>query len=111
MEQNDVRSSKCIEGNDPHRLTDHESKIYSGSALSSLQISQQDPGSLKRDHTGTGPTVKAPYLNKVRPFQLHFELSIISSSLLYQIISYFIHYHTVLCKLPRTYIWSYVLSF
>ena len=111
MDQNNVRSLKCSEGNERHHLTDHESKIYSGSALSSLQISQQDPVSLKRDHTGTGPTVKAPYLNKVRPFQLHFELSIISSSLLYQIISYFIHYHTVLCKLPRTYIWSYVLSF
>ena len=47
-----------------------ESKIYSGSALSSLQISQHDPISLKRDHTGTGSTVKAQ--NNVRPLNLIF---------------------------------------
>ena len=114
MDQNEVRSSKCSEGNDPHRLTDRESKIYSGSALSSLQISQQDPVSLKRDHTGTGPTVKAPYLNKVRPFQFYSELSIISSYFSYENIfylHYIIHNHIVLCKLPRTYICSYLLSF
>ena len=58
MEQNDVRSSKCIEGNGSHHLTNHESKLYSGSALSSLQISPQDQVSLKRDHTGNESTVK-----------------------------------------------------
>lgn len=61
MEQNGVRSSQCIENNEPHHLTNHESKLYSGSALSSLQISLQDPVSLNRDHTGTGSTVKAKY--------------------------------------------------
>merc|ERR1711899_275159 len=37
-----------------------DSKIYSGTALSSLQISQHDPISLKRDHTGTGSTLSYP---------------------------------------------------
>jgi len=47
-----------------------DSKIYSGTALSSLQISQHDPISLKRDHTGTGSTVNT--LNNVRPFKTFF---------------------------------------
>ena len=63
---NEVRSSKCNEGNELHHLSNHESNIYSGSALSSLQISHQDPVSLKRDNTGTGSNVKAQCLNKLR---------------------------------------------
>ena len=61
MVQNEARSANCSE---------NESKIYSGTALSSLQISQQDPVSLKRDHTGTGSNVKAPPFNKLKPFLL-----------------------------------------
>lgn len=68
MEQNEVRSSKCIEGNGSHHLTNHESKLYSGSALSSLQISQQDQVSLKRDHPGNESTVKDKHLKKLDQF-------------------------------------------
>jgi len=51
-----------------------DSNIYSGSALSSLQISQHDPISLnKRDHSGTGSTVNAQ--QNVRPFKSVFWLS------------------------------------
>ena len=72
IEKNEFMTPKCIENNEPHHLTDQEAKIYSGSALSSLQISQQDPVSLKRDHTGTGSTVKQTHFDKVRPFLSHY---------------------------------------
>ena len=70
MEKTDLRPPTPKESNKaPHHLTDQETTIYSGTALSSLQISQ-DPVSLKRNHTGTGTgiDVNEPHLNKVRPF-------------------------------------------
>ena len=71
MEKTDLRPPALKENTNkaPHHLTDQETTIYSGTALSSLQISQ-DPVSLKRNHTGTGTgiDVNEPHLNKVRPF-------------------------------------------
>jgi len=79
IEKNGInnRSTKVTESREPQptqlrHLTDQvmDSKIYSGTSLSSLQISQHDPISLKRDHTGTGSTVNAQ--TNVRPFKSYF---------------------------------------
>ena len=62
-----ISKKEYPEGNKTHNLEDQESTIYSGSALSSLQISQAQPPSHKKGvQSGTGPTVnKEPLLNNV----------------------------------------------
>ena len=79
IEKNGInnRSTKVAESREPQptqlrHLTDQvmDSKIYSESGLSTLQISQHGPVSLKRDHTGAGSTVNPQY--NVRLFKSDF---------------------------------------